>query len=247
MRKFRDKIAIGRILRKFRHNSKGIYRTFLPISLHRVDMETFCPIRVKSLLASTLDNDYMIWETLKKLPLQLLNWLLKTFFPDWFYCQIWKWGDVELAARNKILDNSKKTKNIRLCSNVILKSREIIFFLLNKNYGGLYLEDSISISLSIRDFKQIYTVLFAFFLTRLKTNDLKEEIHILFPGEESLFENLIMEIQEQCSDEKGEAILAWSHISNIIGNDRSSADELWCGSFVLFSEKASKELHDRWG
>ena len=168
-------------------------------------------------------------------------------FPYWFYCQIWKWGDVELAARNKILENLKKTKNIRLYGDVALKSREIILLLLSKNYGGLYLEDSISTSLSIRDFKQLYTVLFALFLTRLKTNDLKEEIHILFPGEESLFENLIIEIQEQCSDEKGQAILAWSHISNIIGSDRSSADGLWCGSFVLFSEKASKALHDRWG
>jgi hypothetical protein len=189
----------------------------------------------------------MIWRTLKKLPIQLLNLFLKTFFADWFYCQTWKWGDIELAARNKIVENLKKTKDIRLHSDITLKSREIIFFLLNKNYSGLYLEDSISKPLSIRDFKQIYTVLFALFLTRLKISNLKEEIHILFPGEEDLFEKLMIEIQDNCSDEKDQAILSWSHISNIIGNNKSSGDGILCGSFVLFTEKASKVLHDRWG
>jgi hypothetical protein len=189
----------------------------------------------------------MIWRTLKKLPIQLLNRFLKTFFADWFYCQIWKWGDIELAARNKILENLKKTKDIRLYSDITLKSREIIFFLLNKNYSDLYLEDSISKPLSIRDFKQIYTVLFALFLARIKISNLKEGIHILFPGEEDLFEKLMIEIKDKCDDEKDQAILAWSHISNIIGNNKSSEDGLLCGIFVLFTEKASKVLHDRWG
>jgi hypothetical protein len=111
------------------------------------------------------------------------------------------------------------------------------------------LEESISKSLSIRDFKQLYIILFGLFLTRLKINNLEyfeEEIYALFPGEENLLKKLIIEIEEQCHDEKDRAILAWSYVSNIIGDNKIFEDGIWRGTFVLFTEKASKVLHDRW-
>lgn len=189
----------------------------------------------------------MLWKSLKKLATRPLIWALKTFFSDWYYCQTWKWGVVELAARKNLLENIKRTKDVRLYHRLTLESREIILSLFNKNHGGLYLEDFIKKALSVRGFKQLYVVIFTLFLMQLKLRKrirFQEEIHIIFPGEDNLIEKLIIEIQGRCNNEKDQAIFAWSCILDIIDNHDGVADGIWRGVFVLLTEKTSKVFCD---
>jgi hypothetical protein len=189
----------------------------------------------------------MPFESLKKLGIKLLNRSLSTVLPDWYYCQTWKWGNIELAARNQLLDNSKSSANTRLYCSLVSESRRIIFQLLNKTYGGAYLEDSITNKLSIRDFKQIYLVLVALFLMRLDANGVTElhpEILSLFPGEDELIGKLIYELKDRSEDESKQAIFAWGRILHIIDGHDISPKDFWVSSFVLFAKCASKTLRD---
>jgi hypothetical protein len=191
----------------------------------------------------------MFWKSLKGRGIQLLSWLLKTLFSDWYYCQTWKWGGFELAARNKLLDYTQTTKNIRLYRKLIQESRNIIYFIFNKHYNGSYLEEAITKELSIRDFKQIYLVFITLFLIRLESSELngrQEELFALFPGEDALIKQLVQEISARQEDESKQAIFAWTCILDIIDQSDLPADGVWRGVVVLFTEQSSKMLRDRW-
>lgn len=191
----------------------------------------------------------MVGQSWKKLGMRLLQWSVIKLFPNWYHRRTWRWGNTEATARLKLLNKSKKTASIQLYRALISEAYEIILNFLNKNYSGFYLEDSISKELSIRDFKQLYIVVIILLAVRLQVSQVdrfQDDIAMLFPGEASLTQKLIQELEVRNSDEKEQARFAWNHILNIVGRDRDITDGLWRGCFLLFTENTIKRLRSRW-
>ncbi|MBL1175837.1 hypothetical protein [Pantanalinema sp. GBBB05] len=179
----------------------------------------------------------------------LLQWIIIKLFPDWYYRQTWRWGRTEATARQQLLEKSKETGSIQLYRDLIAEAHEILLSFLNKNSSGFCLEDSISKELSIGDFKRLYIIVIALLAVRLqvsKADKFRREMLTLFPGEVSMTETLIQELEIHNNDEREQALFAWNYILDIIGRDRSTVNGLWKGCFVVFTENSVKRLRSRW-
>ncbi|MDX2240528.1 MAG: hypothetical protein NW224_07585 [Leptolyngbyaceae cyanobacterium bins.302] len=188
-------------------------------------------------------------DSFKKLSVKLLQWLASRLFPDWYYCQTWRYGQVEVTARQHLLERFKRTANLQFYRALISESRKDLLALFNREHSGFYLEDFIEQELSIRDFKQLYLILVTLLAVRLQINRaarFQDDIAALLPNEVAMTEKLIQGLEVRSGDEKEQALFAWDYILGVVGEDRIPASGLWQGCFVVFTGNTVKRLQHRW-